>query len=348
MSRETMTETILPIINALCADEYNDLLKTMNQNQQAINEAADALHKILFRERKQSDRIARYGKSARGRQRYIDLESGKTFSDSDQSIVRYTKKTYAQWHSYIKYMLYGLSLREIAFEVGISVTTAFNWRHKILSAMKEYQEEQPLSGEIQMDETYFLLNMKGPWKKKQMPRKAKKRGTRAVQRGLSNEYVCVLVGLDETDKVLSEIVGQGNPLGERMHKALKGRVKPESLIVSDSRSAYQEISSKLKCELIQIPTGHHGEGMYNLGSINQYHSELKNWYSRFKGVSTKHLEGYLVWFRFMKLLQYQTEYENRSIELMNYTISNKVSIKNQDICRKPFPIDIFKPYQHLS
>jgi len=317
----------------------------MNQNQKAINEAADALHKILFRERKRSEQIMKYGRSAKGRQRYMNLESGKTFSASDQSIVRYTKKTYAQWHSYIKFMLYGLSLREIAFEVGISVTTAFNLRHKILSAMREYQEEQPLSGEIQIDETYFLLNMKGPWKKKQMLRKAKKRGTRAVQRGVSNEYVCVLVGLDETDHVLSKIVGQGNPLGERMQEALTGRVKPESLIVSDSRSAYREISSKLKCELIQIPTGHHGEGLYNLGSINQYHSELKNWYSRFKGVSTKHLEGYLVWFRFLKLLQYQMERPN---ELLNYAISNKVSIKNQDICRKPFPIDIFKPYQHLS
>ncbi len=52
--------------------------------QKSINEAADALHKILLRERKQSDQIMKYGKS------------GKTFFDSDQSIVRYTKKTYAQ------------------------------------------------------------------------------------------------------------------------------------------------------------------------------------------------------------------------------------------------------------
>lgn len=348
MSQETVIEIVMPIINALCADEYNALLKTMNQNQKAINEAADALHKILFRERKQSDQIVKYGKSAKGRQRYIDMESGKTHSDSDQSIVRYTKKTYAQWHSYIKHMLYGLSLREIAFEVGISVTTAFNWRHKILSAMRDYQEQHQLSGEIQMDETYFLLNMKGPWKKKQMPRKAKKRGTKAVQRGISNEHVCVLVGLDETDRILSKIVGQGNPLGQRMQEALAGRVEPDSLLISDSKSAYQEISTKLKCTLIQIPSGQHHEGMYNLGSINQYHSELKNWLSRFKGVSTKHLEGYLVWFRFMKLLQYQKEQDKRTNELMNYTISNKVSIQNRDISNRPFPIDIFKPYQHLS
>ena len=348
MSQETVTNTLLPIINALCADEYNQLLKTMNQNHKAINEAADALHKILFRERETSNQWVKYGKSSKGRQRYIDTASRKTFSASDQSIVRYTKKTYTQWHAYIKYMLYGLSLREIAFEVGISVTTAFHWRHKILSAMRDYQEQHVLHGEIQMDETYFLLNMKGPWKKKQMPRKAKKRGTRAVQRGVSNEFVCVLVGLDEADRVLSKIVGQGNPLGEKMQEALTGRVRPESLIITDSKSAYQEIALTLKCNLVQIPTGHHSEGIFNLGTINQYHSELKNWYSRFRGVSTRHLEGYLIWFRFMKLLQYGIKQENRSNEFLNYAISNKVTILNQDIHHKPFPIDIFKPYQHLS
>ena len=133
-----------------------------------------------------------------------------------------------------------------------------------------------------------------------------------------------------------------------MQEALTGRVRPESLIITDSKSAYQEIALTLKCNLVQIPTGHHSEGIFNLGTINQYHSELKNWYSRFRGVSTRHLEGYLIWFRFMKLLQYGIKQENRSNEFLNYAISNKVTILNQDIHHKPFPIDIFKPYQHLS
>ena len=174
------------MINALCADEYNEQLKTTKLNRRAINEAADAIHKILFRERKPKASWMKYGKTAQGRQRYLDKDTGKTVSISKNSIVRYTKKSYNQWHTYIKYMLYGLTLKEIAFEVGISVTTAFNWRHKILEAMKDYQDDNMLNGEVQVDETYIFLNMEGPWKNKDMPRKAKKRGTPSKYRGTSS------------------------------------------------------------------------------------------------------------------------------------------------------------------
>lgn len=161
------------------------------------------------------------------------------------------------------------------------------------------------------------------------------------------------------DKVIA-VTGGGNGIGRELVLQLlaKGaRVAAVDLsekALNETLKLSGESKSKLSVHLLDITDRLAVEALpkdiikIHLGSINQYHSELKNWYSRFKGVSTKHLEGYLVWFRFMKLLQYQTEYENRSIELMNYTISNKVSIKNQDICRKPFPIDIFKPYQHLS
>ena len=88
--------------------------------------------------------------------------------------------------THIKYMLYGLTLKEITFEVGISLTTAFDLRHKILEAMKDYQDDNMLNGEVQVDETYIFLNMEGPWKNKDMPRKAKKRGTPSKYRGTSS------------------------------------------------------------------------------------------------------------------------------------------------------------------
>jgi hypothetical protein len=32
--------------------------------------------------------------------------------------------------------------------------------------------------------------------------------------------------------------------------------------------------------------------------VNAFHSRLKNWMERFKGVATKYLDNYLTWFRF--------------------------------------------------
>jgi transposase-like protein len=345
-----MNQTIelYEIINTLCADDYNQLLSKMKLNQKVINEAADALHKIIFREKEMNKKLVKYGKTSKGRQRYIHKETGKTESVTTRTIVRYTKKSYNQWSMFIKYMLYGLSLRAISLEVGISKTTAFAWRHKVIEAMKDYQEVIQLSGEIQADETYFLLNMKGPWNKKKMPRAPKKNGRPGIHRGISNEHVCVLVAIDENDQILTKIIGQGNPLKENLQSALQGKVAPESCFTTDSKSAYRYVVEKLGCNLTQIPSGYHVKGESSLGVINQYHSELKTWISRFKGVSTKHLENYLMWFRFMKYLNYQMPSNYHAYESMKYTISNDILIKTSDIYQKFFPIDIFKPYQHLS
>ena len=133
--RENVVEnTVMPAINMLCADEYNQLLDRLITNQTAFNEAADALHRILFREREVPDHYVKNGKTAKDRQRYLNKRTGKTVTLTGKSIVKYTKKTYRQWSEYIQLMLYGLSLRDIAEAVKISTTTAFHWRHKVWSS----------------------------------------------------------------------------------------------------------------------------------------------------------------------------------------------------------------------
>jgi len=336
------------IIKTLCADDYNQLLAKMNLDHQMINEATDALHKIIFRERKNQDDLVKYGKTSKGRQRYLNVKTGKTESDTTHSIVKYTKKSYEQWSILIRCMLYGLTLKQTAQEVGISKTSAFAWRHKVLEAIKDYQEVIELSGEIQIDETYFLLNMKGPWAGKDMPRKAKKKGAPSLYRGVSNEQVCVLVAIDEHDQVLTKIIGQGNPLKDNIQSVLIDHVKQGSHWITDSKSAYVDVASQLNCSITQVPPRKHTKGDYNLGIMNSYHSGLKTWFKRFRGVSTKHLESYLMWFRFMKYLNYQLELGDHAYESLKYAISNKISIQTSDIHKKPFPIDIFRPYQHLS
>ena len=341
-------ESLHQIIFNLCADDYNELLKKMNLKQKVVNEAANALHKIIFRERHLPSGYVKNGKTPAGRQKYINTHKSKSISDSYQSIVRYTKKSYEQWLMFIKCMIYGVSLKMSASEVGISTTTAFAWRHKVIEALKDYQANPKLTGEIQMDETYFLLNMKGPWKDKKMPRPAKKKGESAVLRGISNEHVCVLVAVDENDQILTKIIGQGNPWKNDIYQCIKDKIQVGSHITSDSKSSYRDIAIKLKCNITQIPSGKHTKNEYSLGVINNYHSELKTWFRRFRGVSTKHLEGYLLWFRFTKYLKYQLEFDKHANTTLKYAISNPVVIKSKDIHQRDWPVNIFLPYQYLS
>jgi transposase-like protein len=348
MNNNPQIQEINRLIQSLCADDYNALLNRMNLDENVINQAADALHRIIFRERKLNKSVVKHGRTHRGRQRYLDKTTGRTLSDTDRSIVRRTKKTYKQWEQYIRLMLYGLSLRKIAKELDISTTTAFAWRHKVIEAIKDYQEDDLLSGEIEMDETYFLLNMKGSWKHKRMPRKAKKGGAPSMYRGISNEQVCVLVAIDENDRILSKVIGQGHPTKKEIWRACNQRVEPNSHVTTDSKAAYVETCKQLECSVAQIPPGKRTIDGYSLGVVNNYHSELKTWMRRFRGVSTKHLDGYLAWFRFMKYLAYQMESNTHAGHTLKYSVSNHVSITINDIYNRPFPVDIFKPYQHLS
>lgn len=49
----------------------------------------------------------------------------------------------------------------------------------------------------------------------------------------------------------------------------------------------------------------------------------------------------------MKRLNYKLEFNQQEKYMLNYVISTETIIRNKDISQTPFPVDIFKPYQHL-
>lgn len=61
----------------------------------------------------------------------------KTFSNTTNSMWKYTKFESEKWLQYIELMLEDRTLKNIASELGISVSTSFYWRHKLLHALEE-------------------------------------------------------------------------------------------------------------------------------------------------------------------------------------------------------------------
>ena len=76
--------------------------------------------------------------------------------------------------------LQGKTLDESADKLGISHSTAWSWRHKIMEKMKSFQEGIMLSDRSELDEKYFHKSHKG---KKLSDAEPKKRGTPARKRG---------------------------------------------------------------------------------------------------------------------------------------------------------------------
>lgn len=96
-------------------------------------------------------------------------------------------------------------------------------------------------------------------------------------------------------------------------------------------------------------TGHYtNEKGYNLSTINGLHSELKTSMRKRRGVSIKHLQGYLDMLLFKKMLNYKVENQEKDIVTYNKSIPNQTKQYIRDIFKKALPIDLYEVYNEYN
>ena len=100
-----------------------------------------------------------------GIQRYKCKECNHTFSKVTDSLYMYSKKDLKVWLKFIEMTFDQMSLRACSLSLGISVDTAFTWRHKLLYALSEINKVGKLKGHVHMESTTIGANNKGNYKK---------------------------------------------------------------------------------------------------------------------------------------------------------------------------------------
>lgn len=171
-------------------------------------------------------------------------------SETTNTIICHSKLSFDVWSNVIDNLLNGFSLRRISEENKISVLTSFRIRHKVLLALKTFIDNIELSGEIQSDEKYFSINLKGT-KPNNMPRFSKKRtSTSSSYKGISHHKICVVSSIDENDNFLLKITGLGRCTTKMLENSLGKKLKGARSIKADSASAYQEFCSNHNLNLM--------------------------------------------------------------------------------------------------
>lgn len=280
----------------------------------------------------------RNGKTKNGVQKYICSSCKNTISETTNTITHHSKISFDVWRNVIDNLLNGFSLRRIAEENNISLVTSFRLRHKVLFALKTFIENIKLSGEIQSDEKYFSINLKGT-KPENMPRYSKKRtSTSSPYRGISHHKICVVSSIDENDNLILQITGLGRCTKQMLENSLGSKLKDAKLIKADSASAYQDFCLKHNLQLQTVPSGFHSDGQINIAEINGVHSQLETWLRKFRGISTRHLQEYLNWFTYIfimkkrfNLSKIKTESYCNIVINNNYINSNMISTINMPI-----------------
>ena len=81
-----------------------------------------------------------------------------------------------------------------------------------------------------------------------------------------------------------------------------GKIEEDVTFVVDSHKSYFSINKDLNVELKQVPRGKSMlDSVYHLQHVNSLHSGFKRWLMPFNGVSTKYINNYLAWFKFLQL-----------------------------------------------
>lgn len=271
-------------------DKITGLLKSIRENR--FNNGLACVHCG-------STSVRRNGKY-RSRQRYLCKDCNKTFNDLTNtpfSGSRYPEK----WVKYVEMMVEGYTLPKIAKRLKIHISTAFYWRHKILSALGSLGFEQ-LQGIVESDETFFKESMKG--KREITHRDAKERGGIDQKRGISNLKIAVVVAQDRNGAVVARKAGTGRVKAEEIDLVIGGVIEPSALLCTDTATNYKKFAKikGLKHEAINERQKQRvKKGIYHIQHVNNFHKRLKDWLERFQGVATKYLDNYIYWFRWLEL-----------------------------------------------
>jgi hypothetical protein len=166
------------------------------------------------------------------------------------------------------------------------------WRHKILDALRK-SDKTELKGVVEADETFFNISYKGS---KPIERPSRKRGGEVSVRGLSKEKVCIPCAIDrETKLSISRIGGIGKTSRKTVENVFSYKIKEKSVLCTDREKSYIKFAKSYGLEHIRLQETKAKRGIYHIQHINSFHSRLKDFIEQFRGISTKHLNNYLVY-----------------------------------------------------
>ena len=272
------------------------------------------------------------GHTKTGIQTYKCKDCGKRFNDLTDTIFKGTKLTYEQIEIFLQCFRDKISLRKTAKRMNVNKNTVHLLRLKLLDALGLNRKEVKLSGEIEGDEIYKSINLKGT-KPENMPRASKPRtsnGTAA--RGITNHKVCIASAIDDKDNCFFEIVGTGPITSEMVEKALKSKLINVKKLTTDCKSSYEQTAKDNNWNLKQVKASCYADAEgNNLANINSLHSGLSVFLGNFRGVSTKHLQGYLDWYVYDKYLNYLFEENKQKEVLLKRTMKNSAVIKTSNM-----------------
>lgn len=240
-----------------------------------------------------------------GVQRYYCKSCSTYFRDTTGKVSFGLKKGNLL-KTYLYHMLMGLSIEKCAKQTGICVQTSFDWRHKILAAFEQSVPEG-FHGIVESDDIFFLESDKGS---RALNRPARKRGSKATKRGISNEQVAVVVTCDRSDNKELRVVTKGRISKKDLDHVLEGKLDKAETLCTDTHRSYTAFAKSiaLNHQKFNVSKGQRVKNkVYHVQNVNNTAKRLRQWMKPFNGVATKYLQNYMNWFMILERIKQNRE-----------------------------------------
>jgi transposase-like protein len=198
----------------------------------------------------------------------------------------------------------GMSIKKTAREIGISIQTSFDWRHKILSTLSSFTP-QTLSNVVECDELELSLSNKGC---RNLERDPRKRGNDFKRNVPSEEstVVQVVTAVQRNGEKYLRAVESKRLSAEEITLALDGKLAEHTTLITDKHPSYrlfvkENQSIKHRSVLAKDHVNKQDKNVH-LQHVNNTHSQLRTFLRPFNGVSSKYLQNYLNWFAYAEKL----------------------------------------------
>lgn len=234
----------------------------------------------------------------RGKQKEVEKFScrtcGKNFRSSHgTALYRIQRKD--KWQSYLRLMEQGYSIKSAAKELGISIQTSFDWRHKILASLQSSLPTK-LGGVVECDDFQLAESFKG---QRKLDREARKRGSDSKKHTAAK--VSVITAVSRGKGGMATVVAAKKISSKEAAKALENKLEPATTLITDEARAYNAVA-KQDNSLIHKKVNskenqtHKPKDKIHLQTVNNQHKQIRDFLTPFNGVATKYLPNYLNWF----------------------------------------------------
>lgn len=236
--------------------------------------------------------VIKYG-HVRGKQRFQCSGCKRTFMHTTNTLMAQSHYPQSVWVDFIRDTLYGKTLDDSAKKYSFSHQTAFDMRHKVLMALQDLLEKEPvvLSGVVEFDETFVLDSYKGTPVPEEAGRKARKHGAKAAKRGISSEHVAICTGIQRDGGTIAETVNRAKPSSEELSSIFRGHIAEGTIALTDGLRSYRVLESLTNCAVVDV-AHEQNKKIFNLNTVNCLHLFIKDAYKRYRGVATKYINRY--------------------------------------------------------